>query len=96
MGLSVNLDNILGSCLENYNLGIEETRGDGNCFFRGVSRMVYTSDEHHLHVRSQAIRYLSEHRDEFERFITNEYNNSINGYIQSMSQDGHWADNLII
>ena len=58
--------------------------------------MVYASDEYHLHVRSQAITYLSEHRDEFEGFITNKYNNSINSYIQSMSQDGHWADNLII
>ena len=58
--------------------------------------MVYASDEYHLHVRSQAITYLNEHRDEFEGFITNEYNNSINAYIQSMSQDGHWADNPII
>ena len=58
--------------------------------------MVYPSDEYHLHVCSQAITYLSEKRNEFEGFITNEYNNSINAYIQSMSQDGHWADNPII
>ena len=96
LGLSASLDNVLRRRLENYNLGIEETQGDGNCFFRAVSRMVYASDEYHLHVRSQAITYLSEHRDEFEGFITNKYNNSINSYIQSMSQDGHWADNLII
>ena len=58
--------------------------------------MVCASDEYHLHVRSQAITYLSEHRDEFEGFITNEYNNPINAYIQSMSQDGYWVDNPII
>ena len=96
MGLSASFDNVLGRRLENYNLGIEETQGDGNCFFRAVSRMVYASDEYHLHGRSQAITYLSEHRDEFEGFITNENSNSINSYIQSMSQDGHRADNLII
>ena len=28
--LSANLDNVLGRRLENYNLGIEDTRGDGN------------------------------------------------------------------
>ena len=28
--LSANLDNILGRRLENYNLGIGDTRGDGN------------------------------------------------------------------
>ena len=64
--LSVNLDNVLGRRLKNYNLGIEETRLDGNCLFRAVSRMVYTSDEYHLHVCSQVLMWLSEHRDEFE------------------------------
>ena len=58
--------------------------------------MVYASNKYHLHKRSQAITYLREQRDEFEGFITNEYNNSINAYIRSMSQDGHWADNPII
>ena len=85
MVLSENLDNVLGSRLENYDLGTEDTQGDGNCFFSAVSHMVYAPTEYHLHVRSQAITYLSEHRDEFEASITNEYNNSINGYIQSMS-----------
>ena len=28
--LSANLDNVLGRRLENYNLGIGDTRGDGN------------------------------------------------------------------
>ena len=58
--------------------------------------MVYASDEYHLHVHSQTTTYLSEQQDEFEGFITNEYNNSINAYIQGMPQDGHWADNPII
>ena len=86
MGLSASLDNVFRRRLENYHLGIKETRGDSNCFFRAISRIVYASDEHHLHLRSQAITYLSKHRNEFEGFITNEYSNSINSYIQSMSQ----------
>ena len=94
--LSANFDIVLGRRLENYNRGIEETRGDGNCFLWAVSRMVYASNEYHLYKRSQAITYLREQRDEFERFITNEYNNFINAYIRSMSQDGHWTDNPII
>ena len=41
--------------------------------------------------------YLSEHRDEFERFIANEYNNFIKFiYIQTMSKDGQWADISVI
>ena len=42
--------------LNDYNLEMEETAGDGNCFFRAVSRMVYASDEFYLNVRSQAIQ----------------------------------------
>lgn len=30
--LSVNSENVLERCLENYNVSLEETRGDGNCF----------------------------------------------------------------
>ena len=30
--------------LNDYNLEMEETAGDGDCFFRAVSRMVYASD----------------------------------------------------
>ena len=41
--------------LNDYNLEMEETAGDGNCFFRAVSRMVYASDEFYLNVRSQAV-----------------------------------------
>ena len=53
--LSTNLDIVLGRRSENYNLGIEDTQGDGNWFFRAVSYMVYASDEYHFNVRSQAI-----------------------------------------
>lgn len=30
--LSVNSENVLDRCLGNYNVSLEETRGDGNCF----------------------------------------------------------------
>ena len=32
LSLSAKFDNVFGRRLENYNLGIEETRGDGNFF----------------------------------------------------------------
>ena len=38
--------------LNDYNLEMEETAGDGNCFIRAVSRMVYASNEFYLNVRS--------------------------------------------
>ena len=59
---------------------MEETAGGGNCFFRAVSRMVYASDEFYLNLRSQALEYLRNRRQEFDGFIANGYT-SIDNYI---------------
>ena len=81
--------------LNDYNLEMEETAGDGNCFFREVSRMVHASGEFYLNVRSQLVEYLRNHWQVFEGFITNDYT-SIDNYITVMSRDSRWADNAII
>ena len=90
-----NVVDILQIRLNDYNREMEETAGDGNCFFRAVSRMVYASDELYLNVRSQAVEYLRNHWQEFEGFITNDYTSVVN-YITLMSRDGHGADNAIM
>ena len=90
-----NVIDILQIRLNDYNREMEETAGDGNCFFRAVSRMVYASDELYLNVRSQAVEYLRNHWQEFEGFITNDYTSVVN-YITLMSRDGHGADNAIM
>ena len=56
--------------------------------------MVYVSDEFYLNVRSQAVEYLRNQRQESEGFITNDFT-SIDNYITLMSRDGRWADNAI-
>ena len=38
-----NVVDLLQICLNGYNLEMEETAGDGNCFLRAVSRMVCAS-----------------------------------------------------
>ena len=81
--------------LNDCNLEMEETAGDGNCFFRAVSHMVYATDEFYLNVPSQAVEYLRNHGQEFEGFITNDYT-SVDNHITLMSRDGHWTDNTII
>ena len=57
-----NVADLLQMRLNDYNLEMEETAGDGDCFFRAVSRMVYTSDEFYLNVQYQAVEYLRNHR----------------------------------
>ena len=39
-----NVVDVLQMHLNDYNLEMKETAGDGDCFFRTVSRMVYASD----------------------------------------------------
>ena len=57
--------------------------------------MVYVSDEFYLNVRSQAVEYLRNQRQESEGFITNDFT-SIDNYITLMLRDSHRADNAII
>ena len=78
-----------------YNPEMEETACDGNYFFRVVPRMVYVLDEFYLNVRSQAVVYFGNQREEFEDFITTVFT-SIDNHITLMSRNGHWVDNAII
>ena len=77
-----NVVDILQMRLNDYNLEMEEIAGDGNCFFRATSRMLYASGEFYFSLRSQAVEYLRHHRQEFEGFITNDFI-SIDNYITS-------------
>ena len=52
------MENLRTALLE-WDLIPEETIGGGNCFFRVVSRMMYTSDEFHQMVRNQAIERVN-------------------------------------
>ena len=82
--------------LAEFNLAPLETEGDGNCFFRAVSTMVYDDDSHHSMVRLQAVNRIKSHPQDYEQFILGGEYESLEAYLQSMSQDRVWADNTII
>ena len=88
------MENLRLALLE-WDLIAEETIGDGNCFFRAVSRMMYTSDEFHQMVRNQAIERVNDYVEDYQDFFLYEYN-SPEEYIDHMSRNGSWADNVII
>ena len=52
--------------LAEFNLAPLETEGDGNCFFREVSTMVYDDDSHHSMVRLQAVNRIKSHPQDCE------------------------------
>ena len=86
--MTKNVVGVLPMRLNDFSLEIEETTGDGNCFSRAVSRVVYASDEFYLNVQPESVEYLRDDRQKFEGFITNDYT-SIDNYISLMSRDGH-------
>ena len=83
-----NVVGVLQMRLNDYSLEIEEIADDDNCFYKAMSRVIYTSDEFYLNVQPQAVEYLRDDRQKFAGFITNDYT-SIDNYINLMSRDGN-------
>ena len=81
--------------LSQYNLRPEETLGDGNCFFRAISRMVYQDDRHHLEVRRQAVERLADYPEDYHHFFDKSIQ-TFDDYVYEMCGGGVWADNAII
>lgn len=69
---------------------IENVAGDGNCLFHAVARQL--GDLTHQELRSLAVNYIIEHPRDFDEFMVE----NISSYIDSMSKEGTWADNLVI
>ena len=84
---------VLEQRLRHYQLRPFDVGGDGDCFFRAVSHQLYGDPEHHFEVRTAGITYL---RDNPERFIESNTENSWLVYLNNMSMSGTWADAIII
>ena len=67
--------------------------GAGDCFFRSVSHQLYGNSNHHKSIRSAGVQFM---RDNPERFIESNTENSWLRYLNIMSIQGTWADALII
>jgi len=84
---------LLTNRLNQYNLQPLDVGGQGDCFFRSVSHQLHSNPNCHLHIRALAIQYLQEHP---ERFIESNIERSWQQYLNNMSQQGTWADHIII
>lgn len=62
---------------------------DGNCFFHALARYFNIS---HGEIRQMAIGYMLEHPEQFQGFEPR----GLDEYIAEVSQEGEWADNLVI
>ena len=67
--------------------------GGGDCFFRAVSHQLYGDPDQHYEIRAAGIAYM---RDNPERFIESNTEISWLEYLNNMSMQGTWCDNMII
>ena len=72
---------------------IDVGAGAGDCFFRSVSHQLCGNSNHHMRIRTAGVQFM---RDNPERFIDSNPQNSWLRYLNNMSIQGTWADALII
>ena len=65
----------------------------GDCSFRSVSHQLYGNSNHHMRIRTAEVQFM---RDNSERFIESNTENSWLRYLNNMCIQGTWADALII
>ena len=79
---------------QNYTLGHRLTAaqaheavvdGDGNCFFRSVSLLMYGVDIHFARVRQMTTAFLQEHRADYAHWISE--NVAFDDYVRKLSLD---------
>jgi hypothetical protein len=83
---------VLEQRLRRYQLRPFDVGGDGDCFFRAVSHQM-NGDPEHLEVRAAGIAYM---RNNPERFIESNTQNSWLEYLNNMSMQGTWGNATII
>ena len=65
-----------------------DVKGDGNCFFRALAKQLYSDEQKHGFVRQETIRYMREHREDFEHFV---HDKDFDSYVDLMSIEGEYV-----
>ena len=89
----ISSENLMQSRLGELGLQSIDVDGAGDCFFRSVSHQLYGNSNHHMHMRTAGVQFM---RDNPERFIESNTENSWLRYLNNMCIQGTWADALII
>ena len=66
---------------------VDYIQGDGNCFFRSLSKVIYGSESCHSELRQAVVDLLEKFPREFEQFI----DGSVHEHIKNMRKEGTWA-----
>ena len=90
----VNAYMLLQSRLCQHALSILDVGGAGDCFFRVIiSHQLYGESSYHMNIHNVGVNYM---RNNPERFIESNTEDSWASYLANMSQQGTWVDALVI
>ena len=87
----ISSESLMQSRLGELGLQSIDVGGAGDCFFRSVSHQLCCNSNHHMRIRTAGVM-----RDNPQRFIESNAENSWLRYLNNMSIQGTWADALII
>ena len=90
----ISSENLMQSRLGELGLQSIDVGGSADdCFFRSVSHQLYGNSNHHMRIHTAGVQFM---RENPERFIESNTENSWLRYLNKMCTKGTWADALII
>jgi len=89
---------------KNYRITAGYIKGDGNCQFRAISKVVYGHQRYHGKVRQLVVRYLEDHKDLVEAMVIAtqpratafSVPQTVDSYLAAMANLGTWGDDATI
>lgn len=70
-----------------------EIVGDGNCLFRSISCNLFKKQKYHMYVRKRCVEHMKNCHEEYSVYFENK---EFEKYLNDMSKNGHWGDELCI
>jgi hypothetical protein len=67
---------------------VDYIRGDGNCFFRALSKVIYNTESCHEEIRQAVVDVMEKYPKDFEQFIDGK---SLEYHMKSMRRSGTWG-----
>ncbi|KAK6173310.1 hypothetical protein SNE40_016785 [Patella caerulea] len=84
----------LKSRLDSDNLQIDYIQGDGNCFFRALSKDIYGQEGFHSEVRQAVVDVIEKYPKEFEKYLDS--GDSLREHIHEMRLPSTWSTTMEI
>ena len=84
----------MGHLLSRQNRRVTPILGDGDCFFRAIAEIVYTSQDYHQKVREEIVRHIRSNATRFSHLLMSTL--TIEQHTANMQVTGVWATQVEI